>query len=119
MPTGRASCSSRAVAATLPVLVNDNVTVIGPAFGEGPLVTDSDLVTVTAEVATVVVSRLVSAGLPEVSDTETVIVPCCGAVAVPGTVPATTKRKTPPIARGPVVVIGVKLSGTPLLSASM
>src|SRR3954468_1152075 len=60
-PAGRASVICRFVAGTVPELVYDSVTVIAARPGEGPLVTDSALVTVITEAATVVVSVL----LPE------------------------------------------------------
>jgi hypothetical protein len=40
------------------------------------------------------------------------------ASCVPGTLPTTTKRNCAPAIIGPVVLIDVKLSGTPLPSAS-
>src|SRR5471032_3409253 len=90
------------VAAELPVLVYESVTVIGPA-GDVPLVLESDLVTLITEFATDVVSLLVKV-VGEVSVTETVIAALLPLVAPAGTVPATTKRNVTPAAIGPVVV---------------
>ena len=60
MPAGSASVICTLVAVAVPELVYDRVTVIGAAEGDGPLVTDNDLVTLITEFATVVVSVLVS-----------------------------------------------------------
>src|SRR5512140_2848668 len=115
MPAGSVSRSSTLVAAAVPELVYDNVTVM-PApplvFGEGPLATDSDFVTEMTELATVVVSVLVVA-VVFVSETETVMAAVLVLAALTGTVPATTNRKIAPAAMGPEVVIGVALSGMP------
>src|SRR5687767_10629350 len=73
MPSGSASVICRRLAGAVPELVYDSVTVIGPAFGEGPVFCESALVTVITEDATVVVSVLVIV-VGVVSETETVIV---------------------------------------------
>src|SRR3954463_10834834 len=117
MPAGNASVSCTVVAATVPELVYDRVTVMLAALGEGPESTDSALVTVITDDATVVVSVLLAVFEP-VSVAPTVMVAVSPLAAPPGTVPATTKRKMPPRAIGPVVVIGVALSGRPSPFAS-
>src|SRR5262245_32998042 len=57
-PAGRMSVKRTLVAASVPELVYESVTVIGPA-GEPPLVAESAFVTLITELATVVVSVLV------------------------------------------------------------
>src|SRR5512140_2112210 len=110
MPAGITSRSSTFVAAALPELVYDSVTVTGLAPGDVPLVEESDFVTPITELATVVVSVFVLVvGL--VSEIETVMSAVLPLAAAAGTVPATTKRKMPPEAIGPVLVRAVALSG--------
>ena len=111
-----ASVSWTLVAAAVPALVYESVTVI--VTPPGPLFDDSALVTVITEFATVVVSVLVAVD-GVVSETETVMSAVLPLTAAAGTVPATTKRKTPPAAIAPEVLIGVALSGTPSPFASM
>src|SRR4051812_12227164 len=118
IPAGSASVICRLVAAAVPELVYDRVTVIGPALGDGPLFCVSAFVTVTTEAATVVVSVFVRIVGVE-SWTDTVMVAVSPFAAAAGTVPATTKRKMPPAVIGPVVLIGVALSGIPSPFASM
>src|SRR5947208_2157671 len=118
MPAGSASVSCMLVAMAVPELVYDRVTVIGPAFGDGPEVWVSALVTVITEAATVVVSVFVRT-VGVVSCTETVMLAVSLFAAPAGTEPATTKRKTAPAAIGPVLLIGVALSGRPSPLASM
>ena len=98
------------VAPALPELVYDRVTVSGPA-GDAPALLESAFVTPITDEATVVVSVLVIAAPPDVSETDGVIVPVVPVAVAAGTVPATTKRNTAPAARGPVVVIGVADAG--------
>src|SRR3954468_9910383 len=99
MPAGSTSVSCRLVAGAVPELVYDRVTVIWPALGEGPEVCDNALVTVITDEATVVVSVLVAvvAVGAAVSVTETVMSAVLPLAAAAGTVPATTKRKIPPM----------------------
>src|SRR6478752_1231280 len=104
IPAGSASMNWTLVAPELPELVYERVTVIGAAEGDGPVFTESDLVAVITDEATVVVSVFVTAGLPDVSLTDGRIVPVEARAAPAGTVPATTKRNTPPAGIGPVVV---------------
>ena len=92
------------------------MTVTGPK-GDGPLATESDLVTVTTESATVVVSVLVAV-VGVVSEAETVSVAVLALAAPGGTVAATTKRKRPPAGIAPLEAIGTALSGTPSPFAS-
>src|ERR1017187_3902590 len=99
-----------------PVFVYESVTVIGPE-GDAPLADDRDLVALMTELATVVVSVLVSV-VGVVSLAETVIGAVLPLTAAAGTVPATTKRNVPPAAIGPDVLMGVALSGTPSPLAS-
>ena len=94
-------------AGALPVFWYESITVTGPE-GEAPLAADSDLVTLITELATVVVSVLVSV-VGVVSVTETVMVALLPLTAPAGTVPATTKRNVPPAAIAPDVLIGVAL----------
>jgi len=73
-PAGSASVTWTVVAAAVPVLVYESVTVIGPA-GDGPLLADSALVTPMTEFATAVVSVLVAVvGVVSVADTVMVAV---------------------------------------------
>ena len=78
---------------------------------------DSDLVTLMTELATVVVSVLLRVVAP-VSVTLMATVPVWPAVAPPGTEAATTNLNCVPAGSGPVLVIGVELSGTPSPLAS-
>ena len=91
---------------------------IGVPEGEGPDVEDSDLVTLMTEFATVVVSVLLAVFVP-VSAALTTMVPVWPAVALAGITPATTYLNCVPAGIGPVLVMGVELSGTPSPLASM
>src|SRR5207244_10035027 len=115
MPAGRLSVSVRLLATAVPEFVYERVTVtVAPA---GPLLDESALVTPITELATVVVSVLVCV-VGVVSETEATRSALAPLAAAAGTVPAITKRNTPPATIAPEVVIGVALSGTPSPFAS-
>src|SRR5450432_774875 len=116
-PAFSTSVNCTLAAGAEPVFVYESVTVTGPE-GDTPLDEDRDLVALMTELATVVVSVLVSV-VGVVSLAETVIVAVLPLTAAAGTVPATTKRNVLPAAIGPEVLMGAALSGTPSPLASM
>ena len=95
MPDGNTSVMISVVAAAVPAFEYDNVTVIGAAEGEAPLLTLNALVTFNTDDWTVVVSVFEALLLP-VSATGTVTVPVVPAVADAGIVAATTKLNWSP-----------------------
>ncbi len=119
MPDGIRSASVTAVAVVLPVLVYVTV-MVRPFDGDGPVVRSIACVTLITAWPEIVVTSTTAALTVGANAlvAVTVVVLVVPSTAVDGATPATTNLKVCPGASGPVVTMGVALSGTPSPLAS-